>query len=151
MHYLWGRGRIGHDLGAYLRSFQIDDRNAIARSLASRHGCPVGLVDEAWAVSVGGIADAGEFDKLTQSDPAVMGWTEDRRARCPTSVALRNALNALAPGEQDGLTFAVAAPFLPPGARDEDVCGRRELVARDGRHVVFDETHSQWRLGEFTP
>jgi len=41
-----------------------------------------------------------------------MAWTADRRAKCPESLALRNALNALTPSERDGLTFAVAAPFL---------------------------------------
>jgi hypothetical protein len=149
-HYLWGRGPIGHDLGAYLRSLEVDDRNKIARSLALRHGCPVGVIDDAWAASVTGTVDPGEFDKLTRGDPAVMGWTEDRRATCPASLALRNALNALTPSERDGLTFAVAAPFLPPGTRDGDVRDRRDLVARDGRHVVFDAAESRWLLSEFT-
>jgi hypothetical protein len=148
-HYLWGRGPIGHDLGAYLRSLEVDDRNKIARSLALRHGCPLGVVDGAWAASVTGSVEAGEFDQLTRDDPAVMGWTEDRQATCPESLALRNALNALTPSERDALTFAVAAPFLPAGTRGEEVRDRRDLVARDGRHVVFDATHSRWRLGKF--
>jgi hypothetical protein len=150
MYYLWGRGPIGHDLGAYLRSLEIDDRNKIARSLALRHGCPVGVIDGAWAAGVTGSVDAGEFDRLTQDDSAVMGWTEDRRASCPASLALRNALNALTPSERDGLTFAVAAQFLPAGTRGADVSDCRDFVARDGRHVVFDAADSRWRLGEFT-
>jgi hypothetical protein len=149
-YYLWGRGPIARDLAAYLRCRRFDDRNEIARRLALRHGCPVGIVEGAWAASVIGVADDGEFDKLTQDDPSVMGWTEDRGATCPPSLALCNALNSLKLGERDGLTFAVTSAFLPPGTEAEHIRNRRDLVARDGRRVVFDEARSRWHLGEFT-
>lgn len=147
--YLWGRGPIGHALGAYLRSAQVDDRNKIAQALAVEHGCPVGTIEGTWAVSITDAIDDRELDALTRDDPAVMGWTEDRNATCATSAALRNALNSLKPGERDQTMSLVASPFLKPDVRPEEIHASRDLIARDGRHVVFDESLSEWRLGEY--
>lgn len=147
--YLWGRGPIGHALGAFLRSAHVDHRNKIARALAVEHGCPVGTIDGTWALSITGDIDHGELDVLTREDPAVMGWTEDRNATCAASVALRNALNSLKPAERDQVMSAVASPFLRPDVSPGEVGTGRDLVARDGRHVVFDESLSEWRLGEY--
>ncbi|HVA26552.1 MAG TPA: hypothetical protein VNF68_00095 [Candidatus Baltobacteraceae bacterium] len=146
--YLWGRGSVGHDLGKYLRSAQVDERNKIAEALALEHGCSIGIVEGAWAVSIVGDVDEREFDALTRDDPAVMGWSPDRNAKCPPSVALRNALNSLNPTERDALASNVAARFLRPAGSAEKL-GDKQWLARDGRLVVFDDELAQWRLGEY--
>jgi hypothetical protein len=147
--YLWGRGPIGHALGSYLRSAEVDDRNKIAQALAVEHGCPVGTIEGTWAVSITDAIDHCEFDALTRDDPAVMGWTEDRNATCAASVALRNALNSLTPAERDQIMSVVASPFLRPDVSPDEIRTSHDLVARDGRHVVFDGSLSEWRLGEY--
>jgi hypothetical protein len=146
--YMWGRGTLGHALAALVRTARVDDRNDIAAALAAEHGCPVGLVAGAWAIAVTGSIDEGDLDALTRDDPAVLGWTADRNATCAPSVALRNALNALTPQERGRLAQRVAARFLSPDASPADA-ERGRMTASDGRHVVFDEALSQWRLGDY--
>lgn len=147
--YLWGRGPLGHDLGAYLRSGEVEDGNKIAQVLALEHGCPLGILDGTWAVALLGDVDEGEFDALTRNDPAVMGWTADRNASCAPSIALRNALNSLKPTELDQFGEKVAARFLRPNPPPEAIAAGRQLVSRDGRLVVFDDVLSQWCVGEY--
>ncbi|MGZ3504886.1 MAG: hypothetical protein ACXWNK_17375 [Vulcanimicrobiaceae bacterium] len=148
--YMWGRGKMGAELRSYLKHTKaiIEDDDAIARKLASAHGCPIGDISDVWALRIEG-ADPSELDALTREDPAVMGWTENRRESCAPSVALRNALNAITKTEYDeignklGLRFAVTEHRCGEGAPDR-------WIARDNRIVFFDIERSEWRLGDYT-
>ncbi|MGZ3497778.1 MAG: hypothetical protein ACXVAC_15920 [Vulcanimicrobiaceae bacterium] len=147
--YMWGRGKIGSEVRAYLKHANavIEDDDAIARKLAIAHGCPISVVSDVWALRIEGAA-AGELDALTREDSAVMGWTENRRETCAPSVALRNALNAITKTEYDEVGNELGRRFaILEHRHGEDALDR--WIARDNRVVFFDAERSEWRLGDY--
>jgi hypothetical protein len=146
--YVWGRGAAGGDLRSYLQHEQtsVDDRDDVARKLAGDHGCPVGEIPDAWAWRLDG-ADWRKIDELTRDDRAVMGWTRDQHERCAPSVALRNALNAVARDEITSIAQTIER-FIRPGQAPGDG-GADRWIARDGRIVFFDAQREEWQLGDY--
>ena len=147
--YLWGRGNIGSALHEYLHRerVEIDDRDDVARKLANDHGCPAGVLNEAWAWRISG-ADSRTVDELTADDPAVMGWTQNQREGCEPSVALRNTLNAVTKEEIPNVSEFIEGRFAKPGhAHDRNDPER--WLAKDDRVVYYDTERQEWRLGEY--
>lgn len=119
----------------------------MARKLAADHGCPVGIVRDAWAWRLESVSPA-IVDRITRHDPHVLGWTQFQRETCPPSVALRNALNALSEEEASDAAAVLAERFGKPDAA-RSAGGSNAWVARDNRLVVFDSQMQRWRLGEY--
>jgi len=147
--YIWGRGAIGRELRAYLKSAgaTIDALSQDAATLALRHGCLLGLLQQSWAWRLQGVAEV-KISDLTRDDPSVMGWTADRKAHCADSIALLNALSMLTAEEYDLLAEEIARRYANPKRPHADG-DRDSWVARDNRVVFFDEEKQSWQLGTF--
>lgn len=147
--YLWGRGEIASELRSYLREQQasISEHDDVARKLALDHGCPLDLVPGAWAWRVEGVSSR-DIDDLTRSDASVMGWTQFQRETCPSSLALRNAINAVTKDELVDIAGTLAERFGRPGNAHAEGDPNR-WIAKDNRVVFFDERTGEWRLGDY--
>ena len=146
--YLWGRGRIGSDLRTYLHDehANVVEHDDVARELAIAHGAPLDLVGDAWAWRVEG-ANARIIDLITRDDAGVHGWTQFARETCAPSVALRNALNALAPDERERAADTLARRFGKGGPGPGGDGGR--WIAADNRSVYYDAQSGHWKLGDY--
>ncbi len=147
--YLWGRGPLGRDIESYLTrtGVAVERDNEVAHELASTHGCPIDMVQDAWALRVDG-ADENEIDALTRDDRSVMGWTENAREACTASVALRNALNALTRDEYQVMGETLAKRFAMTGPSPGKTLPNR-WTAKDNRIVYYDAERLEWRLGAY--
>lgn len=147
--YIWGRGAVGSALRSYLEheNTSVDERDDVARKLAGDHGCPVGLVPDAWAWRVEG-ADSQKIDELTREDRSVMGWTQNQREQCAPSVALRNALGAFSNEELPGVAPSIEKRFADP-AHPRSESDPSRWIARDHRVVFYDAERQEWRLGDY--
>lgn len=145
--YMWGRGPMGHALRSYLKRIEAvtEDDNEVARDLALSHGCPVGAVEQTWAMRVDGVEEH-EIDALTRDDHAVMGWTDNPRETCAPSIALRNALNALSRPEYESIGATLVSRFADQ-SRIQGLLDR--WIARDRRIVYFDPDRNAWFLGDY--
>lgn len=147
---MWGRGDVSSELSGYLHDEHagVSDHDDVARTLATKHGCPLDLVRDAWAWRVDHVSPR-IIDLITRNDASVMGWTHFQRETCPPSVALRNALNALTSEEAANAADVLAQRFGKPSGShpggDPD-----QWIAADGRIVFFDADASEWRLGDYT-
>ncbi len=142
--FVWGRGEPSVALHAALHAedARADERDDIARALALDHGCPIGLVRDAWAWRIER-ADTHEIDDVSRDDPAVMGWTAFAREVIPASVALRNCLNALTDDEIAAHEAEIAARFAR-AVNPFEGGDRRRWVARDDRVVRYDDGAGAW-------
>ena len=147
--YLWGRGTMGAALQSYLRhtDARVERDDLAARQLAVSHGCPLGLVGDAWAARIEG-ADEHEVDRLTRDDPSIMGWTNNPRESIAASVALRNLLSTLSNDE-----YRASAPEFIKRFAKAHVSSEQEhsdrWIARDRRVVYRDPDDGAWQLGEY--